>query len=64
VQLPAPGTQRFNVQLITRDGRHLPAGHAVLGGSHDTRGAQIRLNLTDLAQLRFVAASGQTTIVA
>ena len=26
VHLPNPGTQHFHVQLITRDGRHVPAG--------------------------------------
>ena len=64
VHVPGAGPQRFNVQLITRDGRHLPAGTAVLGGTHDTWGAQIPMSLTNLAQLRFVAADGQTTIVA
>jgi hypothetical protein len=64
VHLPNASAQRFNVQLITRDGRHLPAGTAVLGGTHDTWAAQIPMNLTNLAQLRFVAAGGQTTIVA
>jgi hypothetical protein len=64
VHLPNPGPQRFDVQLITRDGRHLPAGSAVLGGTHDTWSTQIPMELTNLAQLRFVAAGGQTTIVA
>jgi hypothetical protein len=64
VHLPNANAQRFDVQLITRDGRHLPAGTAVLGGTHDTWAAQIPMNLTNLAQLRFVAADGQTTIVA
>jgi hypothetical protein len=64
VHMPNAGAQRFNVQLITRDGRHLAAGTAVLGGTHDTWGAQIPMDLTSLAQLRFVAANGHTTIVA
>ena len=64
VHLPNVGAQRFTVQLITRDGTHLPAGTAVLGGTHDTWSAQIPMDLTTLAQLRFVAASGHTTIVA
>jgi hypothetical protein len=64
VHLPTPGAERFNVQLITRDGRHLPAGSAVLGGTHGTWGAQIPMDLTNLAQLRFVSTSGQATIVA
>ena len=64
MHLPGSGTQRFNVELITRDGRHLPAGIAILGGTHGTWGAQIPMNLSNLAQLRFVATSGHTTIVA
>jgi len=63
VHLPNASAQRFNVQLITRDGRHLPAGTAVLGGTHDTWAANIPMNLTNLAQLRFIAADGQATIV-
>ena len=64
VHMPDAGAQRFSVQLITRDGRHLPAGTAVLGGSRDTWAAQISVNLTRVAQVRFVAADGQTTMVA
>ena len=65
VYLPNASAQRYSVQLITRGGRHLPAGIAVLGGTHDTWwAAQIPINLTNLAQLRFIAADGQTTIVA
>jgi hypothetical protein len=64
VHLPNPGTQRFGVELMTRDGRQLPAGSALLGGTHDTWSAQIPMNLTEITQLRFVAADGQTTIVA
>ncbi len=37
---------------------------AVLGGTRGTWGAQIPMDLTNLAQLRFVAAGGQTTMVA
>jgi hypothetical protein len=64
VHLPHSGAQRFDVELVTRDGRHLPAGPAVLGGTHDTWGAQIPMDLTKVTQLRFVAAGGQTAIVA
>jgi len=64
VHMPDAGAQRFSVQLITRDGRHLPAGTAVLGGSRDTWAAQISVNLTRVAKVRFVAADGQTTMVA
>lgn len=64
VHLPSPLAQRFDVQLITRDGRHVPAGSAVLGGTHETWGAQIPMDLTTVTQLRFVAAGGRTAMVA
>jgi hypothetical protein len=64
VHMPDTGAQRFTVQLITRDGRHLPAGTAVLGGDRDTWAALISVNLTSVAQVRFVAADGQATVVA
>src|SRR5215468_6827084 len=64
VHLPNTGAQRFDVELITRDGRHLPGGSAVLGGTHGTWGTQIPLDLSNLTQLRFVAPGGQTTMVA
>jgi len=64
VHLPDAGAQRFNVQVITRDGRHLPAGTALLGGPRGTWAALISVNLTNVAQVRFVAAGGQTTMVA
>lgn len=64
VHLPNPGAQRFDVELITLDGRHLPVGSALLGGTNGTWGAQIPLDLTEVTQLRFVAAGGQVTIVA
>ena len=64
VHMPNASAQRFTVQLITRDGRHLPAGTAVLGGTHNTWAALISVALTNVAQLRFVAADGQTTMIA
>jgi hypothetical protein len=64
VHLPGSGTQRFAVEMITRDGRRLPVGTAILGGTHGTWGAQISMDLSELAQLRFVAPSGHTAMVA
>jgi len=64
VHLPHSSAQRFAVQLITRDGRDVPAGSVVLGGANQAWGAQIPVDLTTLTQLRFVAASGQITMVA
>jgi anti-sigma-K factor RskA len=64
--LNRPGAQpgHFNVWLVTRDGRRLSLGETVLGGTHSTWGSRIPVNLTQVAQLRFEAASGHATIVA
>jgi hypothetical protein len=61
---PTAQPEHYEVQLITRDGRHLSLGETVLGGTHRTWGAQIPVNLTQVSQLRFQAASGQSTIIA
>jgi hypothetical protein len=37
---------------------------AVLGGTHDTWGAQIPTDLTKVTQLRFATIGGHTTIIA
>ena len=61
---PPAQPEPFSVQLITRDGRHLSLGETVLGGTHTTWGAQIPVKLTQVSQLRFVAADGQSTMIA
>lgn len=61
---PPARPERYDVQLITRDGRHLSLGQAVLGGGHGTWGAQIPVKLTEVRQLRFEAASGPSVMTA
>ena len=61
---PTAQPGHYDVQLVTRDGRHLSLGGTVLGGTHRTWGAQIPVELTQVHQLRFEAARGQSTIVA
>jgi hypothetical protein len=61
---PVAQPEHYDVQLITRDGRRLSLGEAVLGGTRRTWGAQIPVKLTEVSKLRFEAASGQTTMVA
>jgi hypothetical protein len=61
---PPAQPEPFSVQLITRDGKHLSLGETVLGGTHTTWGAQIPVKLTQVSQLRFVAADGQSTMIA
>ncbi len=61
---PTVQPEHYDVQLITRDGRHLSLGETVLGGTHRTWGAQIPVQLTQVSQLRFEAVSGQSTLIA
>ena len=61
---PTAQPEHYDVQLVTRDGRHLSLGGTVLGGTHRTWGAQIPVELTQVRQLRFEAASGQFTMTA
>ena len=61
---PTAQPEHYDVQLITRDGRQLSLGQAVLGGTHRTWGSEIPVKLTQVSQLRFEAASGQSTIIA
>jgi hypothetical protein len=56
--------EHYDVQLITRDGRHLSLGQAILGGTHRTWGTQIPVQLAQVGQLRFEAVSGQSALVA
>jgi hypothetical protein len=56
--------EQFDVQLVTRDGRQLSLGRAVLGGTHRTWGAGIPVNLAQVSQLRFEAVSGKATMTA
>jgi hypothetical protein len=62
--LPAGRPERFGVLLVTRDGRQLSLGSVVLGGGQGAWGAGIPVALTEVRQLRFVTASGQTVLAA
>ena len=64
VHLP-PGTspKRFQVVLTTRAGGQLSLGSAVLGGSQNTWGTGLPVDLTQAAQVRF-QAGGQSDLVA
>ena len=61
---PAAQPEHYDVQLVTRDGRQISLGETVLGGTRSTWGGQIPVQLTQVSQLRFEAASGQATMVA
>jgi hypothetical protein len=64
---PQPPTReegRFQVQAVTRDGRYLPLGDAVLGGAKGTWGGQLPVDLSAVHQLRFIGPDGQTAFTA
>jgi hypothetical protein len=62
-----PSTQekgRFQVQVVTRDGRYLALGAAMLGGAKGTWGGQLPVDLSAVHELRFVGSDGRPTLTA
>jgi hypothetical protein len=55
---------RFEVQVVTRDGRYLSLGEAVLGGAKGTWGGQLPVDLSAVHELRFVGSDGRPTLTA
>jgi putative zinc finger protein len=55
---------RFQAQAVTRDGRYLPLGDAVLGGAKETWGGQLPVDLSAVHELRFVGSDGRPTFAA
>src|SRR5262245_38003518 len=59
VRPSTPETGQLQVQALTRDGRYLALGKAVLGGGNRAWGGQIPVNLSDVQALRFLRPNGQ-----
>ena len=62
-----PSTQtegRFQVQVVTRDGRYLSMGDAVLGGGKGTWGGQLPVDLSAVHELRFMGSDRRPTLTA
>jgi Putative zinc-finger len=55
---------RFDVQVVTRDGRYLPLGGALLGGAKGTWGGQLPVDLSAVHELRFTGPDGRTAFTA
>jgi anti-sigma factor RsiW len=55
---------RFQVVVVTRDGRDLPLGDAVIGGAKGTWGGQLPVDLSAVHELRFVGSDGRPTLTA
>ena len=60
--IPAKG--RFQVQVVTRDGRDLSLGQAVLGGATRTWGGQLPVDLSAVHELRLMGSDGRPTFTA
>jgi Putative zinc-finger len=61
---PAAGGGRYQVQAVTRDGRYLALGEAVLGGGQGAWGAQLPVDLPALRELRLLAPDGHAAYTA
>jgi hypothetical protein len=64
LQPPIQVEGRFQVQAVTRDGRYLSIGDAVLGGAKGTWGGQLPVDLSAVHELRFVGSDGRPTLTA
>ena len=59
-----PDEGRLQVQALTRDGRYLTLGKAVLGGGNRAWGGQLPVDLAELHELRFARSDGRTVFTA
>jgi hypothetical protein len=55
---------RFQAEVLTRDGRYLPAGDVVLGGARQAGGVQLPVDLSEVQEIRFMGPDGQLVFVA
>jgi hypothetical protein len=61
---PIPAERRFRVQVLTRDGRYLDAGDAVLGGAEGVWGGRLPVDLSAVHQLRLLGSDGRMAFAA
>lgn len=64
LQPPVRQEARVRVQVVTRDGRYLTAGDAVLGGAKGVWAGQLPVDLSAVHELRFVGSDGRTAFAA
>jgi hypothetical protein len=55
---------RFQVEVVTRDGRYLPVGDAVIGGAERTWGAELPVDLSVVHELRFIGSDERIAFTA
>jgi hypothetical protein len=61
---PTGAEGRYQVQVVTRDGRYLPFGEVVLGGANGAWGTQLPVDLSAVYRLRFTEPDGRRTFTA
>jgi hypothetical protein len=61
---PIPAERRFRVEVLTRDGRYLAAGDAVLGGANGVWGGQLPVDLSAVRELRLLGPDGRPALTA
>jgi Putative zinc-finger len=64
LQPPIRERGRFQVGVVTRDGRYLAVGNAVLGGGNGAWGGQLPVDLEAVHELRFLGADGRPLLTA
>jgi hypothetical protein len=64
LQPSPPAESRFRVQVLTRDGRYLAAGDAILGGASGVWGGRLPVDLSAVRELRFVGSDGRMAFAA
>lgn len=64
VQPPIGEQRSFEVRVVTRDGRYLGVGSAVLGGEVQVWGHQIPVDLSAVREVRFVGSDGRIAFTA
>jgi hypothetical protein len=55
---------RFQVQVVTRNGRYLPVGDAVIGGAERAWGAELPVDLSVVHELQFVGSDERIAFTA
>jgi hypothetical protein len=59
-----PSERRFEVELVTSDGRTLSLGPAVMGGDVTGWGAVLPVDLASVSELHFLDANGKPVLTA
>jgi hypothetical protein len=64
LRAPMPSERRFEVELVTSDGRTLSLGPAVMGGDVTGWGAVLPVDLASVSELHFLDANGKPVLTA